>query len=66
MNRVLAIGDIHGCLTALDTLLTVVKPDARDTSATTLTGAQTREALLNGSSLSWTKHTLSPCAATTI
>lgn len=31
MNRTLAIGDIHGCLTALETLLGQVKPDASDT-----------------------------------
>jgi serine/threonine protein phosphatase 1 len=30
MARTLAIGDIHGCLTALDTLLGVVKPTTED------------------------------------
>jgi serine/threonine protein phosphatase 1 len=30
MARVLAIGDIHGCLTALDTLLGFVQPSAAD------------------------------------
>lgn len=34
MNRILAIGDIHGCLTALETLLAAVKPDATDTVVT--------------------------------
>ena len=34
MNRTLAIGDIHGCLTALETLLALVKPDAGDTVIT--------------------------------
>ena len=31
MSRTLAIGDIHGCLAALDTLLGVVKPTEEDT-----------------------------------
>ncbi len=34
MNRVLAIGDIHGCAIALKTLLATVKPDATDTVIT--------------------------------
>jgi serine/threonine protein phosphatase 1 len=32
--RILAIGDIHGCLTAFDTLLRVVKPQPHDTIIT--------------------------------
>lgn len=30
MNRTLAIGDVHGCLTALDTLLGQVRPGSND------------------------------------
>jgi serine/threonine protein phosphatase 1 len=31
MNRTLAIGDIHGCLTAFETLMSIVQPDGGDT-----------------------------------
>lgn len=34
MKRLLAIGDIHGCLTALNTLLSVVNPEAEDVVVT--------------------------------
>ncbi|MEM1208610.1 MAG: metallophosphoesterase family protein [Planctomycetota bacterium] len=34
MNRVLAIGDIHGCYRSLDALLAAVQPDQRDTVIT--------------------------------
>src|SRR5687767_10529601 len=34
MARVLAIGDVHGCVAALDTLLTAVRPAADDVVVT--------------------------------
>ena len=33
-NRVIAIGDVHGCSVALRRLIEVIQPDARDTVVT--------------------------------
>ena len=66
--RILAIGDIHDCPSALDTLLAAVAPTADDTLVTL--GDYVDRGLDSPASWTdssrWTKTcTWSPCAATT-
>ncbi len=68
MARTLAIGDIHGCYRALESLLSLVRLDPKDTLITlaiTLTAVpQSRQVLDRLIALSRT-HNLVPLRATT-